>query len=324
MRQILAATLATTLAVPAAASAQDFPNRPLTMVVPFAAGGAVDVLGRTLAARTAEILGQQIVIENVGGAGGMTGANRVAKAAPDGYQFVLGSVGTHAQNQWLYKQPAYNAAKDFEPVILVGSTPLLLVVRKNFPANNLQEFIAYAKARPGELQYGSAGVGSAIHMGCVLFNAAAGINAIHIPYRGGAPAMQDIIAERIDYACNIITSAYPQVRDQVVKAPALLGAKRAPLLPDLATAQELGMAGFDAGSWNVIFLPKGTPEPIVRKLNAAMSEAMDSPETEKRLLAIGVDIPPKDRRSPAYAAGFVEQEIKKYEAPIKASGIVID
>ncbi len=324
MRQILAATLATTLAVPAAASAQDFPNRPLTMVVPFAAGGAVDVLGRTLAARTAEILGQQIVIENVGGAGGMTGANRVAKAAPDGYQFVLGSVGTHAQNQWLYKQPAYNAAKDFEPVILVGSTPLLLVVRKNFPANNLQEFIAYAKARPGELQYGSAGVGSAIHMGCVLFNAAAGINAIHIPYRGGAPAMQDIIAERIDYACNIITSAYPQVRDQVVKAPALLGAKRAPLLPDLATAQELGMAGFDAGSWNVIFLPKGTPEPIVRKLNAAMSEAIDSPETEKRLLAIGVDIPPKDRRSPAYAAGFVEQEIKKYEAPIKASGIVID
>jgi tripartite-type tricarboxylate transporter receptor subunit TctC len=158
----------------------------------------------------------------------------------------------------------------------------------------------------------------------VLFNAAAGINAIHIPYRGGAPAMQDIIAERIDYACNIITSAYPQVRDQVVKAPALLGAKRAPLLPDLATAQELGMAGFDAGSWNVIFLPTGTPEPIVRKLNAAMSEAMDSPETEKRLLAIGVDIPPKDRRSPAYAAGFVEQEIKKYEAPIKASGIVID
>ena len=322
MLRMVTALMALAAALPA--QAQDWPTRPMTMIVPFAAGGAVDVLARALGARTAEILGQQIIIENVAGAGGMTGANRVAKAAPDGYTFVLGSVGTHAQNQWLYKQPAYNAAKDFEPVILVGSTPLLLVVRKNFPANNLQEFIAYAKARPGELQYGSAGVGSAIHMGCVLFNAAAGINAIHIPYRGGAPAMQDIIAERIDYACNIITSAYPQVRDQVVKAPALLGAKRAPLLPDLATAQELGMAGFDAGSWNVIFLPKGTPEPIVRKLNAAMSEAMDSPETEKRLLAIGVDIPPKDRRSPAYAAGFVEQEIKKYEAPIKASGIVID
>jgi tripartite-type tricarboxylate transporter receptor subunit TctC len=304
--------------------AQDWPNRPMTMVVPFAAGGAVDVLGRTVGARAAEILGQQIVIENVGGAGGMTGANRVAKAAPDGYQFVLGSVGTHAQNQWLYKQPAYNVVKDFEPVILVGSTPLLLVTRKDFPADNLQGFIAYAKAHPGELKFGSAGAGSAIHIGCVLFNAAAGIEATHIPYRGGAPAMQDIIAGRIDYGCNIITSAYPQVRDKLVKSPALLSAKRAPLLPDLVTAHEQGMTGFDGGSWNIIFLPKGTPEPIIRKLNAALSEAMDSPDTTKRMLSIGVDIPAKDRRTPAYAASFVEQEIKKYEGPIKASGISIE
>jgi len=312
------------LPFPAPASAQDFPNRPMTMVVPFAAGGAVDVLGRTLAARAAEILGQQIVIENVAGAGGMTGASRIAKAAPDGYQFVLGSVGTHAQNQWLYKQPAYNAVKDFEPVILVGSTPLVLVTRPDFPASNLQEFIAYAKAHPGELKFGSAGVGSAIHLGCVLFNGATGIQAIHIPYRGGGPAMQDLVAGRIDYNCQIITSASPQVRHKQVKAPALLGAVRAPLLPDLATAQEQGLGAFDAGSWNIVFLPKGTPEPIVRKLNAALSEAMDSPETTRRLLAIGIDIPAQDRRSPAYAASFVEQEIKKYEAPIKASGIVIE
>jgi tripartite-type tricarboxylate transporter receptor subunit TctC len=304
--------------------AQDWPNRPMTMVVPFAAGGAVDVLGRTVAARTAEILGQQIVIENVGGAGGMTGSNRVAKAAPDGYQLVLGSVGTHAQNQWLYKSPAYNVERDFEPVILVGETPLLLVTRKDFPANNLQEFIAYAKGHPGELKFGSAGVGSAIHLGCVLFNAAAGIQATHIPYRGGAPAMQDMIAGRIDYGCNIITSAYPQVRDQQIKAPALLAARRAPLLPDLPTAQEQGMAGFDAGSWNVIFFPKGAPEPIVHKLNAAVSEALDSPETVKRLHSIGIDIPAKERRTPAYAAQFVRDEIKKYEQPIKAAGIAIE
>ena len=200
----------------------------------------------------------------------------------------------------------------------------MLVTRPDFPANNLQEFIAYAKARPGEPKFGSAGVGSAIHLGCVLFNAATGIQAIHIPYRGGGPAMQDLVASRIDYNCQIITSASPQARDKQVKAPALLGAKRAPLLPDLATAQEQGMTGFDAGSWNVVFLPKGTPEPIVRKLNAAMSEAMDSLGTAKRLLSIGIDIPPKDRRTPAYAAGFVEREIKKYEAPIKASGIVIE
>jgi tripartite-type tricarboxylate transporter receptor subunit TctC len=304
--------------------AQDFPDRPMTMVVPFAAGGAVDILARTLASRAGEILGQQVVVENVGGAGGMTGANRVAKAAPDGYQFVLGSVGTHAQNQWLYKRPAYDALKDFEPVILVGETPLLLVARKDFPANNLQEFIAYAKAHPGDLKFGSAGVGSAIHMGCVLFNAAAGINAVHIPYRGGALAMQDMIAGRIDYGCNIITSAYPQIRDRLVKAPALLAARRAPLLPDLPTAQEQGMAGFSASSWNVVFLPKGTPEPIVYKLNAAFSEAMDSPDTEKRLLAIGVDLAQTDRRTPSYAAKFVEHEIQKYEAPIKASGIAIE
>ena len=155
------------------------------------------------------------------------------------------------------------------------------MTRKDFPANNLQEFIAYGKAHPGELKYGSAGAGSAIHLGCVLFNAAAGIDAIHMPYRGGAPAMQDMIAGRIDYGCNIITSAYPQVRDQVVKSLALLSATRAPLLPNLATAQEQGMAEFDAGSWNIVFLPKGTPQPIVRKLNAAMSEAMDSARHRK-------------------------------------------
>jgi tripartite-type tricarboxylate transporter receptor subunit TctC len=296
----------------------------MSMVVPFAAGGAVDVLGRTLAARAGEILGQQIVIENIGGAGGMNGSNRVAKAPPDGYQFVLGSVGTHAQNQTLYKRPLYNVMADFEPVILVSEVPLLLVTRKDFPARNLQEFIAYGKANPGTLKFGSAGAGSAIHLGCVLFNAAAGIDATHIPYRGGNPAMQDLIAGRIDYSCNIITSAFPQVRDKLIQALANLGGARAPLLPELATSQEQGMAGFNAGSWNVVFLPKGTPEPIVRKLNAALGEALDSPDTAKRLLAQGIAIPGKDRRSPAYAGRFVESEIKKYEGPIKAAGLVIE
>ena len=304
--------------------AQDWPNRPMTMVVPFAAGGAVDVLGRTLAARAAEILGQQIVIENIGGAGGMTGANRVAKGAPDGHLFVLGSVGTHAQNQTLYKNPAYDATKDFEPVILVAEVPLLLVTRKDFPADNLQEFIAYSKANQGKLQFGSAGTGSAVHLGCVLLNAAIGAQATHIPYRGGGPAMQDLVAGRIDYTCNIITSALPQVKQSQIKAMANLSPKRAPLLPDLRTSQEQGLAGFDAATWNMVLLPKGTPEPIVRKLNAAISEAMDSPETQKRLWSQGIDIPDKDRRTPAYAAKFVQSEIKKYETPIKASGLVIE
>ena len=316
--------VAALLVLASPALAQDFPTRPMTMVVPFAAGGAVDVLGRTVAARAQDILGQQIVIENVGGAGGMTGSNRVAKAAPDGYQMVLGSVGTHAQNQTLYKHPAYNVMKEFAPVILLGETPLLLVTRKDFPANGLQDFIAYAKAHPGELKFGSAGVGSAIHLGCVLFNAAAAINATHIPYRGGNPAMQDLIAGRIDYSCNIITSAYGQVRDKLIKALALLGSHRAPLRPELATTQEQGLANFDAGSWNVVFVPKGTPAPVVQKLNAAFSAALDTPATIEALHRIGVAVPTPERRSPAYAATFVQSEIEKYAGPIKASGLVIE
>jgi tripartite-type tricarboxylate transporter receptor subunit TctC len=312
------------LTVGAPVQAQDWPNRPMTMIVPFAAGGAVDVLARALGARTAEILGQQIIIENVAGAGGMNGANRVAKAAPDGYTFVLGSVGTHAQNQTLYKTPAYDAQKDFEPVALVSELPLLLVAKRDLPASDLQEFIAYAKANDGKLQFGSAGVGSAVHLGCVLFNAAAGIKATHIPYRGGGPAMQDLVAGRIDYTCNIITSALPNIKGNQIKALANLAPKRTPLLPELRTSQEQGLDNFDATTWNMVLLPKGTPAPIVQKLNAAVGQALDTPATKERLLNIGLDIPPPEKRSPEYATKFVESEIRKYEGPIKAAGIVIE
>jgi tripartite-type tricarboxylate transporter receptor subunit TctC len=311
-------------AAAAPAQAQDWPNRPMTMIVPFAAGGAVDVLARALGARAAEILGQQIIIENVAGAGGMTGANRVAKAAPDGYTFVLGSVGTHAQNQTLYKTPAYDAQKDFEPVALVSELPLLLVAKRDLPANDLQEFIAYAKANQGKLQFGSAGVGSAVHLGCVLFNAAAGVQATHIPYRGGGPAMQDLVAGRIDYTCNIITSALPNVKSSQIKAMANLAPKRTPLLPDLRTSQEQGLDNFDATTWNMVLLPKGVPAPVVQKLNAALGQALDTPATRERLLNIGLDIPAPDKRTPEYAAKFLESEIRKYEGPIKAAGIVIE
>jgi tripartite-type tricarboxylate transporter receptor subunit TctC len=322
MLRMLIVLMALTAATPA--QAQDWPTRPMTMIVPFAAGGAVDVLARALGARTAEILGQQIIIENVAGAGGMTGANRVAKAAPDGYTFVLGSVGTHAQNQTLYKTPAYDSQKDFEPVALVSELPLLLVTKRDLPANDLQEFIAYAKANAGQLQFGSAGVGSAVHLGCVLFNAAAGIQATHIPYRGGGPAMQDLVAGRIDYTCNIITSALPNVKSSQIKAVANLAPKRTPLLPELQTSQEQGLDNFDATTWNMVLLPKGTPAPIVQKLNAALSQALDTPATKERLLNIGLDIPSPDKRSPEYATKFVESEIRKYEGPIKAAGIVIE
>src|SRR5262245_33582763 len=209
--------VAVLLALAGAAPAQDYPARSVTMVIPFAAGGPQDGIGRIVAQRMSEVLGQQVIVENVTGAGGMTGSDRVAKAEPDGYQFVLGSVGTHAQNQTLYAKPAYNAATDFTPVALVAETPIVLIVRKDLPVNNLKEFIAYAKVNQATMQYGSAGAGSATHLACVLLNAAVGINVTHVPYRGAAPAMQDLIAGRIDYQCPDTPIAIPQIQSTMAK-----------------------------------------------------------------------------------------------------------
>jgi len=317
-----ALAIAATAATPAAA--QIWPERPLTMVVPFAPGGAVDVMGRILAARLGEVLGQRIIVENVGGAGGMSGASRVAKAAPDGYEFVLGSVGTHAQSQSLYKKPLYNAATDFAPVALVAELPLILVARKDLPANNLREFIAYARGNQAKMQFGSAGAGSADHLTCLLLDTAIGVNVTHIPYRGGQPAMQDLIAGRIDYVCNIITTALPEIQAGLVKAITITTKERSPLLPDLPTAQEQGLAGFDAYTWDAIFLPKGTPNAIVRKLNAATIETLNTPIVRQRLAEIGANIVAPERRSSDYLGKFVASEIEKWAGPIRASGVAID
>jgi tripartite-type tricarboxylate transporter receptor subunit TctC len=320
MRQILAATLATTLAVPAAASAQDFPNRPLTMVVPFAAGGAVDVLGRTLAARTAEILGQQIVIENVGGAGGMTGANRVAKAAPDGYQFVLG--GTFMTlNQTLYKNPLYNVATDFAPVLLTVEQPTVLITRKDLPADNLPEFITHAKANQAKMQYGSSGVGGMPHLACELLNTAIGVKATHVPYRGAAPVIQDLIAGRIDYFCPLTAAAIPQIESKTLKAIAIFSKDRLPILPTLASAHEQGLTDFEINPWYAFFLPKGTPASIVQKLREASVATMETPAVQERLQELGYTLVASDRRSPEYLEKFVKSEIERWAAVIKGAGI---
>ena len=239
--------------------AQDWPTRPVTMVVPYAAGGAADAIGRILGPHLSEVLQQQVIIENVGGAGGMIGSQRVAKAAPDGYQFVLGNVGTHAQNQALYKQPRYNPVTDFAPVALIVDQPLVLIVRKDFPANNLREFIAYTKAQQKKMQYGSAGAGSVPHLACALFNAAIGVDVTHVAYRGGGPAMQDLIAGRIDYQCPNAAPAIPQIDGKQVKAIAILTWDRSPVLPDLASAHEQGLNDFSVENWNAFFLPKATP-----------------------------------------------------------------
>src|SRR5580704_13996922 len=248
---------------------QDWPTRPVTMVVPFAAGGPADTVGRILAPRLSELLGQQVIVENVGGSGGMTGSARVAKAAPDGYQLVLGNVGTHAANQTFYKAPLYNAATDFAPVILIAQTPLVLLARKTLPADNLAEFIAYAKANQSSMQFGSGGAGSASHLACVLLNAAIGVIITHVPYRGAAPAMQDLIAGRIDYQCPDTPIAISQIESKTVKAIAILTRDRSPSLPALASAHEQGLTDFAASNWFAVFLPRGTHAAIVQKLHDA-------------------------------------------------------
>ncbi len=307
-----------------AAFAQSWPTRPLTLVIPFAAGSGVDVLGRILTPPLSEILHQPVIVENIGGAGGMVGTSRVAKAAPDGYQLVLGNVGTHAQNQALYKTPPYNAATDFAPVALIAEQPTILIARKDFPAHDLQGFVAYARAHQAQLQYGSAGAGSAAHLACVMLNAAAGIEVAHVPYRGGAEAMQDLMAGRLDYQCPFMAIAIPQIKGGLVQPIALLSSKRSPALPDLATAQEQGMTGFDVGAWIGFFLPKGTPAPIVAKLNAATIAAMETPEVQDRLRSIGAELVAPDRRSPAYLQQFVQEEIKKWAGVVKAANIGLE
>jgi tripartite-type tricarboxylate transporter receptor subunit TctC len=304
------------------AAAESWPARPLTMVVPFAPGGGTDVLGRIVGRRLSEILAQQVIIENVGGAGGMVGSARVAKAAPDGYQFVLGS-RADAINQTLYKNPLYNFATDLAPVVLIADQPTLLVARKDLPADDLREFIAYARANQTKMQMASAGAGSTGHLDCMLLNAAIGISVTHIPYRGGGPAMQDLIAGRIDYFCTLSATAKQQVDGKLIKALAILSRDRSAMLPDLPSAREQGL-DFEATTWFGFFVPKGTPEPIIQKLHDATVAAMDTPSVQERLNEVGAVTVAPERRSPAYLQNFVLSEIEKNAAPIKAAGLAMD
>jgi len=317
MRKLIAVVTAA-VAFCGVSNAQDWPTRPVTLVVPYGAGSPADILGRLLAQRMTEALGQQVVIENVTGAGGTTGANRVAKALPDGYQFVQGGTGTHAQSQTLYKHPPYDAANDFTPLALITESPLVLVVRKDLPAQDMKSFVAYAMANP--LTYGSAGVGSSTHLGCALLADAAGFKATHVPYRGMGPVMQDLTAGRIDFGCDFVLGALPQVQGQTLKALAVLTKDRSVAMPDVPTADEQGLKGFEAYNWNAMFLPKGTPEPVVKKLHGALMQALDTPSVRDRLLKLGAVIPPPERRTPEYLGTFVRDEIAKWAGPIKASG----
>jgi tripartite-type tricarboxylate transporter receptor subunit TctC len=264
MRNRLVASALLLLVAMTGAAAEDWPVRPVTMIVPFAAGGPVDITARLMATQLTRLLGQTVIVENVPGAGSMTGANRVAQAPPDGYLFLYGNSSTHTFSQIIHKKPPYDAMADFAPVAAFVENSKVLLVRRDLPVKDLPEFIAYTRAHQKTMQFGSAGLGSAAHITCVLLNSTIGVEVTHVPYRGLAPAMQDLNAGRIDYVCEIISSAVSHIKAGNVRALALLSPHRSEVLPDLPTADEQGLKGFDLDAWNAFFFPKGTPEPIVQ------------------------------------------------------------
>lgn len=303
--------------------AQEWPHKPITLVVPFSAGGGIDASARLQALALTEVLGQSVIVENIGAAGGTVGSARVAKSAPDGYTFLIGNTGTHAYSQWLYKKAPYDAVADFQPIGLVSESPRILVARKDLPVDNLKGFIDYAKANQGKMQFGSAGVGSGTHVPCALLNIALGVNIVHVPYRGAGNAMQDLLGGRIDYMCDTIQTGMEQVRSGTVKGLAVMAPQRVPILPDLPTTGEQGLKNVEASVWNAFFFPKGTPDAIVRKMNQAIGNMIDRPDVKQRLESLGLVVVGPERRSPEYLIGFVQKEVERWGEAIRAAGISV-
>jgi tripartite-type tricarboxylate transporter receptor subunit TctC len=311
---ILAFGLATT-----AAQAQNWPARPVTLIVPFAAGGPADVTGRLIAEQYSRHIGQRVIVENVVGAGGATGATRGARAAPDGYTLLLGHMGTHAAALTLTPNLAYHPVNDFEPVGIVAEYPLVLALRKDFPANTLGEFVAYARANEAKLNMAHAGIGSVSHTGCLLLNAAIGIKPTLVPFTGTAPVMNALLGGQVDYVCDPILGPLPHVRAGTMKALAITSEKRHPALPEVPTSAEGGLPQFNITVFFGVFAPKGTPKEMVDRLVAALDKGLDDETARKRLTDLGASIPDKSRRGPQPLAALVKTEIARLTPILKAA-----
>src|SRR5258708_5233587 len=307
------------LATLSPAAAQEWPTRTITLVVPFTPGGGVDISARLQAQAIGDILGQNVIVENIGGGAGMTAGVRVAHAAPDGYTFMIGNTGTHAYNQSLY-----NSVTEFTPVGLVSESPRILNARKDLPVNGLKEFVAWLKANESTAQFGSAGVGTGTHLPCVLFNLAVGVNITHVPYRGAGPVIQDLMGGRIDYMCDTIQTGAQLAKQGALKPIAVLALHRVAIVPEIPTSGEQGLAGVESSVWNAFFLPKGTPDAIVRKLNAAVNQSLANPGLRNRLEELGLEIMPVEQRTPEYLAKFLPADIERWAKPIRAAGISAD
>jgi tripartite-type tricarboxylate transporter receptor subunit TctC len=309
-------------AVSVAHAQQSYPVRPITMIVPFAAGGPTDVLARILGQHMSQTLGVQIVVENVTGAGGTIGSVRVAKAAPDGYTMVMGNLGTHAAAMGLYKNLAYDPRADFEPVMLIATTPMVLLTRKDLPAVSLNDFVALAKQR--QLSMGSAGIGSISHLTLLLFASVAHVEVQHVPYRGLSQADNDLIGGQIDSLFDQIISATPHVTSGAVKPIVVTAPVRAPSMPNIPSSTEAGLPGLQTLAWTALFLPKRTPKPIVERINGVVADAMRDTAVEKSFAQLGADLPPPDQRTPEVLGTLVKSEVSKWVPLLKAAGVVAE
>jgi tripartite-type tricarboxylate transporter receptor subunit TctC len=319
MRRLILA-LGAALAITAApAMAQSYPNRSITMVVPFAAGGPTDIIARIVSDHMARTLGQTIVVENVAGAGGTTGSLRIARATPDGYTIMMGNLGTHSASVGLYPNLAYDPRTDFAPVINTAGTPMLISAHKDFPANTLQEFVALLQANPGKYNYGHGGVGSTSHLTCVFFHHLIKAPVQHVPFRGSGPAMNALLAKQLDYVCDQTVGIVPQLTN--LKTYVVATPKRLDVAKEVPTSTEGGLPGFQAVGWNAIFAPKDTPKEIVDRLNAAGRAALADEAVRKRLLELGCEIPDAAGQTSAALGAHVRAEVDKWTPVIKAAGV---
>jgi len=321
MKRTLTALAAASVVFAAGAiQAQNYPTRPIIVIVPFAAGGPTDVVARIVGENMSKVLGQQVVVENVAGAGGTTGITRGAQSKPDGYTIMMGHMGTHGAAPALYPKLKYDPTKDFEPIGLAAGTPILIVAKKALPPNNLKEFIAYAKSN--KISEAHAGVGSVSFTTCTMFNAMIGVKPTRVAYRGTGPSLNDLVGGQVDYMCDQIVNLAEQIKGGQIKAFAIATPVRSPALPDVPTTKEAGLPEYQVSAWNALFAPKGTPKEIVARLNQALGMALADDATRKRLLDLGGVIPGKQEQTPAYLADFVKKEVARWTPILKAGGVV--
>jgi tripartite-type tricarboxylate transporter receptor subunit TctC len=319
MGRVLAFVVAALALAAAPAGAQSYPTRPVTLIVPFAAGGPTDIIARIVGEYFSKTLGQQFVVENIAGAGGTTGISRGAAAKPDGYTIMMGHMGTHGAAPALYPKLRYDPAKDFEPIGLVAGTPILIVGRKDLPAADLKAFVERAKDPAARMSQAHAGVGSVSFTTCTLLTSQLGVKHKVVAYRGTGPALNDMVGGQVDYMCDQIVNLVEQVKAGTIKAYAIATAERSPALPDVPTTKEAGLPDFQVSAWNALFAPKGTPPEIVSKLSETLSKALDDSATRKRLLDLGSVLPEGAGRSPAALAELVRSEVARWMPILKGA-----